>query len=132
MWRPWQLRYVAKNRCAPEGNFQYAMSAQDYEHRIAEASHSTAKTAIYLGTSEDPIDAKIVESAFDFVNSPLTLRLSKRFDSAIYAKAAIHLFKFLAGEYKSLRPQPQDEAWDSISRLPGDPVAWLRSHGAVR
>jgi hypothetical protein len=61
-----------------------------------------------------------VEKAFDFVDSPLSVRLSKQLDATVYAKAAVHLFRVVRGENKSLRLLSQDDAWETISRQPGN------------
>lgn len=132
VWRPWPLRCIAKSQCIPEGSFQLARSAEDYEYRVAAATHAPGRTAIYFGQGYDGIDSGFVEKAFEFVNSPLTVRLSASFDATIYPKAAIHLFKFLTSEHQSLRHLPREEAWEMISRQPGNPVDWLRLRGGIR
>jgi hypothetical protein len=60
------------------------------------------------------------------------VKLAKRFDSTVYPKAAIHLFKFVKGESKSLRHLPQDDTWETISRQPGNPVGWLKMKSGIR
>lgn len=131
-WRPWPLRCIAKNHCVPEGGFQFATSAGDYEYRVAAATHAPGRTAIYFGERYDGIDSEFVEKAFECVNSPLTVRLSASFGSTVYSQAAIHLFKFITGEHQSLRHLTQEEAWETISRQPGNPVNWLRMKGGIR
>jgi hypothetical protein len=62
----------------------------------------------------------------------MSVRLSAKFDESIYPKAAIHLFKLIKGESKSLVHLTQNEAWEAISRQPGDPVNWLKSRGRIK
>lgn len=109
-----------------------ATSQDDYERRIAAATNSPSRHAIDFGHGNDSIDAEFVSKAFEFVNSPLSVRLSKKYDSTIYSKAAIHLFRLLKGENKSLCQLSQEDAWETIFRQPGNPVTWLTMKGGIR
>jgi hypothetical protein len=120
------------SRCHPDGDFASATSPDDYERRVNAATHSPNRHAIYFGRGYDDVDATFVEKAFDFVNSPFSVKLSNRFDSAVYPKAAIHLFRFAKGENQSLRHLSQDDAWEAISRQPGNPISWLKMKGGIR
>ena len=131
-WRPWPLLCIAKSQCQPDGIFEMATSSDDYEQRVNAATYSQNRHAIYLFREYKNVDLEFVENAFDFVDSPLTVKLSEQYGSTIYPKAAIHLFKFLKGENKSLRHLSREDAWETISRQPGNPVAWLRMKGGIK
>ncbi len=132
LWRSWPLQCIAMSRCRPDGVFSHATSDGEYAHKVNTATHLPGRNAIYFGQEYNNIDMAFVEKPFEFANSPLSVRLSKRYDSAIYAKAAIHLFKMLNGENKSLRHLLQDDAWATISRQPGNPVNWLKMKGGIK
>jgi hypothetical protein len=125
-WRPWPLSCIAMNRCLPDGDFKVARSPDEFERLIAAATHSSGRLAIYFGRGYDQIDLEFVSKAFEFVNSPLTDELSQKYEPTLYAKAAIHLFKFLRGENKSLRHLTQQGAWESIAQQPENPIEWLK------
>lgn len=131
-WRPWPLKCIAMNRCVPDGIFHHATSPADFKQRVAAATHSPTRQAIYHGQGFDQIDFDFVNKPFEFVNSPLSVQLSKRFDSTVYAKAAIHLFRVLREENKSLQHLPQQEAWEAISQQPGNAIVWLKMKGGIR
>jgi hypothetical protein len=86
------------SRCRPDGIFELAKSPEDYEGKVNSATHSKSSHAIYFGRGYDLVDLAFVENASELVNSPLSDKLSQRFDSTVYPKTVIHLFKFLQGE----------------------------------
>ena len=92
-----------------------------------------ADTPFTLDMYHNAVDLGIkVSKAFDVVNSPLSVTLSKKYDSTIYSKAAIHLFRLLKGENKALCHVSQQDAWESISLQPGNPVSWLTMKGGIK
>jgi hypothetical protein len=131
-WRPWPLQCIALNKCVPSGTFAHSTSQGDYGFRVNAASNSSGCNAIYFGRGVDPIDSDFVENCFEIINSPMTVRLSANFDATIYPRAAIHLFKLVKGESQSLTHLTQDDAWETISRQPGNPLSWLKMRGGIR
>lgn len=131
-WRSWPLQCIALSRCRPEGLFEYVGTPEDFDQRVTEATHSPGGHAIYLGQEYANVDSTSLETAFDFVDSPLSVKLSERFEPTVYAKAAIHLFRLVRGESKSLCHLSQDEAWETISKQAGNPVNWLKMKGGIR
>jgi len=93
LWRSWPLQCIAMSRCLPDGIFEMAKSEEDYERRVAAATHLPGRHAIYFGHEYNAVDLGCVSKAFDVVNSPLSVTLSRKYDATIYPKAAIHLFK---------------------------------------
>jgi len=128
----WQLKCIAMNRCIPDGRFENSNSSEDYERRVGIATNTPGNHAVYFGRGYDNIDSDFVNQAFQFINSPLSVRLATRFEPDVYAKAAIHLFKILSGKSQSLQKLSQDQAWECISTQPGNAIAWLKMKGAIR
>jgi hypothetical protein len=132
-WRPWRLQYIARDRCVPDGAFEFARTEGEYARRVGQAAERTqARTAIYHGKGVDNIDREFAEKAFQFIDSPLTKRLLEKYADDLYLKAAVHLFKFLRGETRSLQQLSQDEAWEEIARQPGSPLNWITMKGGLQ
>jgi hypothetical protein len=132
LWRPWGLKYIARNTCSPDGTFEFARSEDDYAQRFERAAEQAdTRTAIYCGKGYDNIDREFAENAFKFIDSPLTKRLSEKYADDLYLKGAIHLFKLVRGDTKSLQQRSQDDAWEEIARLPGSPLDWIIVKGGL-
>jgi hypothetical protein len=131
-WPSWPLQCIAMNQCIPDGIFNFAKSYEEYDRKVARATHAPSRQAIYWEKGNYTIDLEFVENAFDTINSPLSVKLFERFDSTVYSRAAIHLFKYLNGEGSSLRHLSQEDAWLAISKGPDDPIGWLKTNGGIR
>lgn len=125
-WRSWSLKGIALSRCFPEGEFALTISEQEYENRVNEATHvPQIRRAVYLGRTAAHFSRKLLVDAFAAADSPLTVKLSQKYEPGIFAKASIHLFKFLKGESQSLCHLSPDSAWDAINSQPGDGIDWV-------
>lgn len=133
VWRPWPLSCIAMSRCLPDGDFLAAESERQYENSVNAATHvPRRRKAVYFGQTYANFSRKLLIEGFEAADSPLTGRLSERYDPAIFAKAAIHLWKLLRGEAQSLRGLSQDEAWERIAKQPGDAISWVCHRAGVQ
>jgi hypothetical protein len=73
LWRSWPLQCIVMSRCLPEGIFEMATSQEEYEGRVAAATNSPSRHAIYFGHEYNAVDLKCVSKAFDVVDSPLSV-----------------------------------------------------------
>jgi len=129
----WPLVAIAGRSCYPIGDFREARTTYEYEDAVARASNTAgARWAIYLGETYDDISAEILSNAFRWANSPLTEILRAKYEPSIYAQAAIHLFDFLNGNATSLASRSPEEAWATLSRMPGNAVNRVASRGGLR
>jgi hypothetical protein len=117
----WPVYAIAGSQCVPfEGTrFVHTANAQKYESTVSQASHSEGvRTAIYLRQATPiPFTKKVLFTAFDFCNSPLTDRLRTQFGQRpdVYASAVLHLLDFLHAETGSMRELEQLEAWEALT-----------------
>lgn len=127
-----RIEYVASSTCRPAGTFLLAETQDAFGLALAAAPTLKGEHAIYRADSSAIIDQQLALNAFAVINSPLTVRLSKKYSSTIYAKLAMHSFDLLCGAAEPLTGHQPEYAWKKIARLPDDAIARLAASGGLR
>lgn len=131
-WRAPAIEYVASSQCRPAGHLLVARTQDAFDAALLAAPSLQGEHAIYRADRTALIDQQLAHNAFGVIHSPLTVRLSKKYPSSLYAKLAVHAYDFLCGRTESLAAHPQDYAWKKLARLRDDAVAWLAANGGLQ
>ena len=131
-WHHPGIEYVARSKCKPTGCVTVSETTTDFDAATFAARYLHGEHAIYRAERSVKIGLHMAMNAFAFINSPLTVRLSKTYPPTIYAQLAVHTFDLLRGRTESLTGLQPDYAWKKISRLHGNAISWLETNGGFR
>ena len=118
-WTSVPFSGIANSRWQPEGGGRLVLctTPQEYERDITIGSNAEGELrAIYLPQRRQPFSTNMVACAFEFVNSPLTDTLRKRYTDSVYAKAIVHLSDRLEERARSLAGVSRGRAWTLIAQ----------------
>ncbi len=124
-WPEYKESYLFGGRFSPPKSTMF-MSTGSLEHWQASYNQATltedGRFAGYLRMRIEPFSSELVTQARNWCDSPLTVRLRKRFPtrSDIYARAILHLDAFLEDKAESLTSLPQLAAWRQMAHGPGN------------
>lgn len=116
-WGPFRI-IGSKVYPRDQQSFVLTRDAWTFENFANQATHEdNKKVAVYFEGNRESFDPKMLVNAFDWCNSPLTLRLGKiiKKNAALYPKAIMHLSNFLDGKSESLTGMPKMLAWKEIA-----------------
>jgi hypothetical protein len=88
-----------------------------FERSIAEATDRVGLTAVYRQVTTSRLNTAMIRDPFGYVDSPLTVRLSRIYVSAVYIKAVCHLIGVREGRRRSVAGVSHKKAWSIVNSV---------------